>query len=151
MSKTVAVGVLTVLIAGGAAAIYYYTMPGGASSAGTLSSSSAVTSAQTGSSHSVGGWQNGYTPEGEWVSYLGYLPPGYVPAPHGSNAPTWPCPSGMSADACKAFQSTCGNNVCDPNESCATCPLDCAPSGEATCDPYTGRPGAPISVCFVGG
>jgi hypothetical protein len=55
----------------------------------------------------------------------------------------------MDPQQCKLFQASCGNGVCDPNESCATCPIDCGINGQLTCDPYTGRPGAPISVCQV--
>lgn len=140
MAKTAIVAVLIALVVvGGGYALYYFTMPG---LGGATTASTTVKAA---------GYQNGYTPEGIWANFLGYLPVGYNPAPHGSNAPTWPCPSGMSTSACQQFQSTCGNGVCDPNESCSTCPLDCAPAGEATCDPYTGRAGAPISVCFLGG
>jgi hypothetical protein len=97
------------------------------------------------------GYQINHQPYGIWANYLGFLPQGYVASPLQVNSATYPCPAGMSASACSQFQGTCGNGVCDPNESCSTCPIDCAPSGAATCDPYTGRTGAPIAVCFLNG
>ncbi len=57
----------------------------------------------------------------------------------------------MNPTQCTLFKASCGNGVCDPNESCATCPIDCGINGQLTCDPYTGRAGAPISVCQLGG
>ena len=89
------------------------------------------------------------TPQGAWADYLGYIPAGYTLSPHFVNAPVYPCPSGMNTQQCTLFKASCGNGVCDPNESCATCSIDCGINGQLTCDPYTGRPGAPISVCQV--
>ncbi len=140
-----AVAALMVLSGGGA--LYYVTMPPSASS--TSSSTSGTSSGSTCNSQSPGCQLNGQ-PEGAWANYLGYLPAGYVPAPLPVNAGIWQCPPGMGASACKEFQATCGNGVCDPNESCATCPIDCGPPGELTCDPYTGRIGAPVSICQLG-
>lgn len=135
------VTVIALLVVGGGIGLYFLTIPG--SSASSLSRTQALGGA--------GGYQIGYAPEGVWASYLGYVPQSYNLAPHAANAPTWPCPAGMSSSACAQFKQSCGNGVCDPNESCSTCPLDCAPSGDATCDPYTGRIGAPVNVCFLGG
>jgi hypothetical protein len=132
------------LVLAGAIEVYTFS----AVPAGFVTSTS-QTSVGSSSNPFAPGYQTGYQPVGLWANYLGYLPAGYTPAPRGPNAPKWPCPAGMSPSACSSFQSTCGNGVCDPNESCGTCPLDCGPSGEATCDPYTGRVGAPVNVCFV--
>ncbi len=128
-------------ISGGAAGIYLYTSP-------TPQTTPSTTTSVLGA---AAGWQVGYQPEGVWANYLGYLPVGYKPSPQGVNAPQFPCPAGMTPSACATFHQTCGNAVCDPNESCTTCPIDCGPSGEATCDPYTGRVGAPNNVCFLNG
>ncbi|HXW36793.1 MAG TPA: hypothetical protein VEJ36_02675 [Nitrososphaerales archaeon] len=139
MKRQVAfVGIIVLIVLAGAVGLYYLT-----SGDSPTASNSVVTTS--------GGYQVGYNPEGVWANYLGYLPQGYKAAAHLPNAPTWPCPAGMSASACAQFQQTCGNGICDPNESCQTCPIDCAPSGDATCDPYTGRIGAPVNVCFLGG
>ena len=81
--------------------------------------------------------------------YLGYIPQGYSVAPRSPNSPTFPCPSGMNSQQCQQFQATCGNGVCDPNETCGSCPLDCGATGALVCDPYTGRPGTPAGVCQV--
>lgn len=89
------------------------------------------------------------TSTADWSKYLGYIPQGYKLAPHLPNAPIWPCPKGMSDEQCKVFQASCGNGVCDPNERCDTCPIDCGVTGALRCDPYTGRAGAPASVCQV--
>jgi hypothetical protein len=165
VAKVTAVAALAVLILAGAVGIYYYTLaPVGSSSGSSTVSSSASSSAltsssQTGNNSSQVGPAGGTCvrnaqgqctqPEGAWADYLGYIPSGYTLAPHYANAPTYPCPSGMNAQQCALFKSSCGNGVCDPNESCATCPIDCGINGQLTCDPYTGRPGAPISVCQV--
>jgi hypothetical protein len=167
IAKVTAIGVLAVLILAGAVGIYFYTMPSTTTTGSTTSigSSSTATSnsetssgSETTSSQSAattapsgGGYQTNGIPEGAWADYLGYIPSGYSLAPHLPNAATYPCPSGMDSSQCATFHQSCGNGVCDPNESCATCPIDCGVSGQLTCDPYTGRPGAPISICQLGG
>jgi hypothetical protein len=142
--------IVAVLLSGGAA-LYFYTspqvVPTGAAS---------ITSSRTGtlSGNEISGYQDSSgLPYGTWSTYLGYIPQGYLPVPHQSNAPLFPCPPDMSSSACAQFQQTCGNGVCDPNEACSSCPIDCAPSGNLVCDPYTGRSGMPASVCqaVVGG
>ena len=84
-----------------------------------------------------------------WDKFLGYIPAGYKIEPRPVGAIPWPCPSGMPTEACQAFKQTCGNGVCDPNESCSTCPIDCGVSGAQVCDPYTGRAGSSASVCQI--
>jgi hypothetical protein len=154
IAKVAAVGVLAVLIAAGAVGIYFYT----SAPAFTGTSTSTSSSSQTNTNSTIvsvpggGGSQDkDGKPQGAWAAYLGYLPAGYVLAPHYPNAPKYPCPGGMNPTQCANFQSSCGNGVCDPNESCATCRIDCGVPGQLTCDPYTGRAGAPVSVCQVGG
>ena len=164
VAKVTAVAALAVLILAGAVGIYYYTLaPAGTSTSSvqssSQSSSASNTNSQTGNNSSQAGPAGGscvrnadgqcVQPQGAWADYLGYIPAGYTLAPHYSNAPTYPCPSGMNPQQCTLFKSSCGNGVCDPNESCATCAIDCGINGQLTCDPYTGRPGAPISVCQV--
>jgi hypothetical protein len=156
IAKVTAVGVLAVLILAGAVGIYFYTMaPAGPTITSTSVQTSGLssTSSQTGNATlqkgPAGGSQVNGQPQGAWADYLGYIPSGYVLAPHYPNAPKYPCPSGMNTQECAQFQASCGNGVCDPNESCASCPIDCGINGQLTCDPYTGRPGAPISVCQV--
>jgi hypothetical protein len=163
VAKATAVGVLAVLVIAGAVGIYYYTSAPvstqsttGSSTVGGNTSTSTQTGASTlGSGPAGGSCQKNAAgqctqPEGAWADYLGYIPSGYTLAPHFPNAPDYPCPSGMDATQCATFQQSCGNGVCDPNESCASCPIDCGINGQLTCDPYTGRPGAPVSVCQVG-
>lgn len=162
VAKVTAIAALAVLILAGAVGIYYYTLaPVGTPSTSVTSNSTntsqtVTNSSQTSEAGPAGGTctrdAQGHceTPQGAWADYLGYIPTGYTLSPHFVNAPTYTCPSGMNAQQCALFKSSCGNGVCDPNESCATCPIDCGISGQLTCDPYTGRPGAPISVCQVG-
>ena len=162
IAKGTAVGAVAVLVLAGAVGIYYYTMSPTTSNISTTSSTTAssinsstqstTSSSASGSPGPAGGTQdaNGQ-PQGAWADYLGYIPAGYVVAPHYANAPQYPCPPGMDAPQCTTFRASCGNGVCDPNESCTSCPIDCGVSGQLTCDPYTGRPGAPISVCQLGG
>ncbi len=144
VTRIAAVAIITLSITFGAAGLYYYTSP----QTSVLGTPSTLSTHVATSGKNITGWQdsNGQ-PAGAWAEYLGYIPQGYVAAPHQSNAPTFPCPAELSAGACVLFQQTCGNGVCDPNESCSTCPIDCAPSGNLMCDPYTGRPGTPASVC----
>jgi len=156
VAKVTAIAAMAVLILAGAVGIYFYTLaPSNVrTSSSVLSSSTSSSGSQTGNNSTgvgpAGGYQVNGQPEGAWADYLGYLPAGYVLAPHYPISPVYPCPSGMNPQQCKLFQASCGNGVCDPNESCATCPIDCGINGQLTCDPYTGRPGAPISVCQVG-
>jgi hypothetical protein len=113
-----------------------------------LSTSSANTSTSQGTSQ-VAGWidSNG-KPQGAWAVYLGFIPAGYALAPHVASAPSYPCPAGMSPDQCKLFRASCGNGVCDPNEGCTTCPIDCSVGGQLSCDPYTGRATTHAYVCY---
>jgi hypothetical protein len=164
IAKVTAVGVLAVLILAGAVGIYFYTMAPAGTVSTTISSSKGSTTTTSSNANQTSS-QSGPTggncvrnaqgqctqPQGAWADYLGYLPAGYTLSPHYLNAPTYPCPSGMNAQQCASFQASCGNGVCDPNESCASCAIDCGINGQLTCDPYTGRPGAPVSVCQVGG
>ena len=122
-AEVAAAAVVAVLIAGGAVKIYSYTSP--------LSDASQSTPA-CGYQSSAG------VPFGCWAHDLGFLPAGYVPVPHYPNSPVYPCPPGMNDTQCKQFQATCGNGVCDPNETCGDCPIDCN-VGQLECDPYTGR------------
>ena len=87
------------------------------------------------------------TPEGSWAAYLGYIPQGYKVIPLNGASAHYPCPSGMNATQCAVFDQTCGNGVCDPNETCNSCPLDCPTTGAQVCDPFTGRGGSPASIC----
>jgi hypothetical protein len=158
---TYAVIIAVVAIVAVAGGLLIYTMAfsnSGNSNAGTSSSSSTtLTSLSSSSANSTGGgasdsltgYQTGYQPQGAWAKYLGYIPSGYKIAPREPNAPVFPCPTGMSAAQCTIFEQTCGNGVCDPNETCSTCPIDCTVTGAMVCDPYTGRAGAPASVCQV--
>ena len=165
IAKGAAAGVLAVLIIAGAVGIYYYTQApqsntitstSTTSSTGSSTASSSAANSNAGAGPAGGSCVNNAqgqceTPQGAWADYLGYIPAGYVLAPHYAIAPTYPCPAGMNSQQCSIFKASCGNGVCDPNESCQTCPIDCGINGQLTCDPYTGRPGAPISVCQLGG
>ncbi len=156
IAKVSALAVMALLIAGGAVGIYFYT-----AAPSNISTTSSTHASTTNSSTSSGGNSStvvapasGYQdssgqPQGSWADYLGYIPAGYSLAPHYNNSAVYPCPSGMDPAQCTQFQKSCGNGVCDPNESCATCPIDCGVPGELTCDPYTGRAGAPVSVCQI--
>jgi hypothetical protein len=158
LAKATTVGVLAVLLIAGAVEIYYYTLApaGSAAIKSTSSSANATSSSRNGNATSASGPSGACVknaqgqciqPSGAWADYLGYIPAGYILAPHYANAPMFTCPNGMDATQCATFQQSCGNGVCDPNESCAICPSDCGLPSGLTCDPYTGRPGAPISLC----
>jgi hypothetical protein len=136
-------------IAVGALAIFLYASPTGTNSISSTASLSSESMSQAGAPPS--GYQDSAgQPQGMWSDYLGFIPPGYVLAPKLNHGPNFPCPQGMDDAQCKEFQASCGNGVCDPNEACLSCPLDCGPVGQLTCDPYTLRLGSPIGPCQVG-
>lgn len=163
IAKGTAIAGLAVIVLAGAAGIYYYTMTPTPTRTLTSSITTSIPASTTTSTNSSSGAgpsggnclrnaQNQCeTPEGTWAQYLGYIPSGYVLAPHYPIAPDYSCPPGMNPSQCSLFKASCGNGVCDPNESCATCPIDCGVPGQLTCDPYTGRTGGPVSVCQLGG
>src|SRR5437588_486783 len=78
------------------------------------SSVTSSTTLTTGSSSSIAN-SGGNSQNATWSKYLGYIPQGYTLAPKQSNAPTFPCPTGMNSAQCQQFQASCGNGVCDPN------------------------------------
>jgi hypothetical protein len=55
----------------------------------------------------------------------------------------------MTATQCQQFQASCGNGICDPNETCGDCPIDCGPVGQLVCDQYTGRVDEAPTMSFV--
>ena len=145
MKQGIAVAAIAALIGASAVGIYFYTSaPPYSPNLSASNTTSTSTNASNGTA-APRGWidQNGQ-PQGAWAAYLGFIPAGYTLAPHYPVANTYPCPGGMSTDQCKQFQASCGN---DPNESCASCAIDCSVAGQLTCDPYTGRAGSPIQIC----
>ena len=89
-------------------------------------------------------------PKSEWGNYLGFIPQGYTIAPKALAAFVFPCPAGMTQTQCALFTQTCGDGVCNPNETCQSCPVDCTVPGDLSCDPYTGRAAAPATLCQIG-
>jgi hypothetical protein len=137
------------LIALGALTLFFHASPPGTNFTSSREYSNSSSSSEAGAP--PGGYQDSAgQPQGMWSDYLGFIPPGYVLAPKLNHGPNFPCPQGMDDAQCKEFQASCGNGVCDPNEACLSCPLDCGPVGQLTCDPYTLRPGNPLGVCQVG-
>ena len=153
IAKSSALIVLAVLTLAGAVGLCVYT------ASSSVGSSTVSTTSQAGTNSTPPGPAGACLrnaqglctlPQSAWADYLGFIPAGYPLAPHYPNAPVYPCSSGLNTQQRTRFKASCVNGVCDPNESCATCPVDCGISGQLSCDPYTGRPGAPISVCQVG-
>jgi hypothetical protein len=142
MKQVAVAAVIAVLIAGGAVRIYSYTSPlsNNSTSLGTASQSAATACGSQVSPFE--GQSSSYQPVGCWAGYMGFLPAGYVPAPHFPNAAVYQCPSGMDANQCRQFEASCGNGICDPNETCSDCPIDCDNGGnvgQLVCDQWTGR------------
>src|SRR5438445_12717180 len=75
------------------------------------------------------------------------LPTGYQITARLPNAPQPFCPAGTSDTACVLLKQTQSNGVCDPNETVWSDPLDCGCTGSLIADPFTGRCGAPATVC----
>jgi len=133
----VSVVVLLVALVGlGAGGLYSYSTSG-ASSASASSGNGALTPAQVSQNNAVdaGG------------KYIGDVPSGYTVAPLLPNSPAYPCPSNYNSTQCAQFKASCGNGVCDPNETCSTCPIDCGVPQGLSCDPYTGRASGLGGIC----
>jgi hypothetical protein len=168
---SMAIAGLAILIVGVAAGIYFYTLPPatGVTASSTLATSTSGTltavypytnssgtfyftnssAVAPGTGYCVTNARGQCTnPEGAWTEYLGFIPAGYVFLPHLADAPVYPCPGGMDAANCAVFQASCGDGVCNPNESCSSCPIDCGVPGQLTCGVYSGRPAGPYSVCL---
>jgi hypothetical protein len=143
---------IAVLMTATVVRMYVYTSPPMTTESTVPSSSTGGTSASS-ASQSVapvcGNQDSQFQPHGCWADYLGYLPTGYVLAPHYPNGAVYPCPPGMITSYCRQFVASCGNGICDPNESCNTCQIDCGADPGQTCNAYTGRVGSPIGVCQV--
>jgi hypothetical protein len=151
-AEVAVLGVIAVLIVVGATMVYLHTSIPVATTSLFSSNPADGNKSLTRSSQSAppacGYQDSSLQPQGCWADYLGYVPAGYVIPPHYPNGGIYPCLPGMDAGYCKQFQASCGNGLCDPNESCSTCPIDCLASGQ-TCDAYTGRAGNPGGVCQV--
>jgi hypothetical protein len=133
----VSIVVLLVAMVGlGAGGLYSYST-GGSSAGASSTGNGALTSAQV--------TQNNAVDSGG--KYLGYVPNGYVVAPLLPNSPSYPCPSNYNSTQCAQFKASCGNGVCDPNETCSTCPIDCGVPQGLSCDPYTGRASGLGGIC----
>jgi len=120
-----AVVLLVALVGLGAGGLYTYTSSG----------------ASVGNQPGSGNFNTGAS------KYLGYIPKGYTVSPLLPGAPSYPCPSNLNASQCATFKASCGNGVCDPNETCSTCPIDCGVPQGLACDPYTGRASGLGGVC----
>ena len=141
--------------------MYVYTSPPttrttslSSSTSDSSSSTSVGSTSQSVAAPPCGNQTSSGEPQGCWADDLGFVPAGYIIGPHLSNAPMgmYPCPSGMDASQCEQFKITCGNGVCEPNESCSTCLIDCLPPGQDICNSYLGRAEPPlggIDVCQV--
>jgi hypothetical protein len=125
---------LVALVGLGAGGLYSYSVSGPSY---VPTQSSALTAAQNAQNNAV-------DPSG---NYLGYVPNGYTVAPLLPDAPAYPCPSNDNSTQCAQFKASCGNGVCDPNESCSTCPIDCGTPQGLSCDPYTGRASSLGGIC----
>ncbi len=114
IAKGTAVAALAIVILAGAVGLFYYTTaPASPPSRGTSTTSSS-TSSNTSTTSTNSTQPNGptaghcvtnsagqcQTPQGAWAQYLGYIPAGYVLAPHYPIAATYPCPSGMNPTQC---------------------------------------------------
>jgi hypothetical protein len=147
-AKVAVVALAAVLLAGGAAKLYFFTSSPTMTTGLSSNTSDASLSSPFQSAAPPCGYQDSTEqPQGCWADYLGYIPAGYVVAPHYTNGAVYPCPTGIDAGQCRLFQESCGNGVCDPNESCSDCPIDCLPPGQLTCDVYTERADIPSNVC----
>jgi hypothetical protein len=126
MVQVSAVVLLVALIGLGAGGLYSYTSSGGAGSGNQAGSGSFNTATS---------------------KYLGYIPKGYTVAPLLPSSPSYSCPSNFNSTLCAQFKASCGNGVCDPNETCSTCPIDCGVPQGLSCDPYTGRASGLGGIC----
>jgi len=129
---------LVALVGVGVGGLYAYSGSGAAS---------ALTTGGTGNLNSTQLAQNAKVDPGG--KYLGFVPAGYTVASLLPTAPAFSCPSNMTTAECAQFKASCGNGVCDPNESCSTCSIDCGVPQGLSCDPYTGRAQGLGGICEV--
>jgi len=133
----VSIVVLLVALVGlGSGGLYAYSAHG-TGGATAISGTGSLTAAQIAENNKV-------DPAGR---YLGYIPAGYTLAPLLPNSPGYSCPSNFNSTQCAQFKASCGNGVCDPNETCSTCPIDCGTPQGLSCDPYTGRASSLGGIC----
>jgi len=129
---------LVALVGIGAGGLYAYSGTGAASGA-TTGGTGSLTPAQVAQNAKV-------DPGGVFKNYV---PAGYVVASLLANAPSYSCPSNMNSTQCAQFKASCGNGVCDPNETCSTCSIDCGVPQGLSCDPYTGRAQGLGGICEI--
>ena len=140
------VAVMTLIVVVGIGALTYY-----AFTAGVVQATNTGSGTQGTNGEPLYSAQNtAYTcekPAANSQNFCDQLPAGYRIAPKLSNGPNAYCRAGMTDSACSLLKQTFSNGVCDPNETVATSPLDCGCTGSLTSDPFTGRCGAPATVC----
>ena len=137
MVQVSVVVVLVAMVGLGAGGLYSYTANGSGASNSASAGTGSLTAAQVAQNAKV-------DPGGK---YLGYVPAGYTVASLLPNSPQYPCPSNFNSTQCAQFKASCGNGVCDPNETCSTCPIDCGVPQGLSCDPYTGRASGLGGIC----
>ena len=135
MQLSIAV-MLVALVGLGGGGLYAYS---------TSAAGSGNTSGSTGSLSASQVAQNAKVDSGG--RYLGYVPAGYQVAQLLPNSPPYPCPGNLNSTECAQFKASCGNGVCDPNETCGSCPIDCGTPQGLSCDPYTGRASGLGGIC----
>ncbi len=138
--------VALVVIIGLGFALYVLTAPGAPLGTPTSVSPTQITSQQGQNAPAASGYTCA-TPAINSQNFCDKLPIGYQIAPKLPAGPTASCRAGMTASACALLKQTFANGVCDPNETVWTDPLDCGCTGAVVGDPYTGRCGAPATVC----
>src|SRR5271170_7999322 len=136
MVQVSVVALLVALVGLGAGGLY------SVSTSGALGSYAPTTSAALTAAQNT---QNNAVDAGG--KFLGYVPNGYTVAPLLPNAPAYPCPSNFNSTQCAQFKASCGNGVCDPNETCSNCPIDCGVAQSLSCDPYTERASGLGGIC----
>ncbi len=147
MNRLVTLGGLGLaIIVGLGFTLYVLTVPG--APVGTLTSGSSTQTTSQGGQNAPA--SNVYACENPAINTQNFcdrLPAGYVIAPRLPNGPQAYCRAGMTDSACSLLKQTFSNGVCDPNETVWTDPLDCGCTGAVVGDPFTGRCGAPATVC----
>ncbi len=149
MRPSLLIAAIIGVFAVGGIAFYGLTAPGATPTGGQATTQSTQSQGVTGQGSAANYLYGCAKPAISSQYVCDQIPAGYQIKQRLPNAPQAFCWPQMTQSACALFKQTFANGVCDPNETVFTDPLDCGCTGVVIGDPYTGRCGAPATVCLA--